>query len=275
MLAGWVRSYFADGVHFAAPNGDGWIRIRPCVRELVRPCQLLENARLVELVTDEGELAVIASAPGATMALVGDDPHLVIDAVGRDGHCALVEQLARELRLGLGARRQRWFRYTPPHDWIGVRGHRCTHWLHPRYPRVRARITVQDARPVGDPTQDHVEHMLRMEDELAATPTCIEGYYGLVGRSRTAIGTTSAGRTRRSIAALTDAAFLYVAHFEGPDDAKVAEAFSLVVASFQPLPAIPSEQRAHDVRGHSDEEDRKHAEHDPPARGRRRSVGAG
>lgn len=261
VLADWQRAPCEDGIVLSSPDGSARIRIRPRVAAPSTVRHLLDrviaeisgatdarHAPPTRRITQEGELAVIASAEltdrrtGCTVAIVGDEPCLCIEAAGAH-HRELVSILVDSVALGLGPWRRRWFEYTPPAGWFGLRRAGHSVWLHPSFPRVGARITVFDARVVAATAAERLDRFLfaRMSEGFTAVePLCIEGVTsraGLFGRLRIAVGTLDGARRMLRIASVhTDDRFSYIANLEAPDDRAIEQQFRDVLASFSPLP---------------------------------------
>ncbi len=71
-----------------------------------------------------------------------------------------IAALTRDHAMGLGRDRWRRYHYVPPPGWTGVPLVRATAWLHPRFPRASALITVYDARPVRPSTATALHNQL-------------------------------------------------------------------------------------------------------------------
>lgn len=255
VLDGWTRSHVADGVRLVDPDGARSIRLwprHPLVppRSLVRDVGAavfgasthLDHEAIARVVTDEGELALVASATarssprGCSVSLCGDQPCLRIDVVGAD-HRALAMTLARSLGLGLGRDRRRWYPYEPPRGWYGVRRGASTLWLHPHYPRVPAQITMLDARRFVIGATTRLDRWLHARPDARPAPVehdvreDLDSVRGLRGRARTLHGAA----TSASAVALADTRYLYLAHFTGPGTE--LSTFRSVVSSVDPVPS--------------------------------------
>jgi len=269
-VTAWTRTPSEHGVVLRA--GDSWIRIRPRVYELIGVRALVDATIATldapssivhepprELITDEGELAAVGGARcishrrdlECTVAIVGAEPALCIEALGepalaRDHALALT----RELGLGLGGSRRRWFVYDPPADWFGVRRYGATVWLHPDHPRVPAIAHVFDARPflAGDADRFDRFVLLSMGDDFVArgdsTVTELRSAYGVEGRQRIVEGTRRGRELVRMAVACADDRFAYMAHFEGTNDPAVIDAVRRMFDSFRPLPHVRSKLAA-------------------------------
>jgi hypothetical protein len=249
LLATWRHEPCDGGIAYRAPGGM-LARIRPRAAPC-RPRALLaaiaghdvDLAPLVELVTREGEVALLAVGRGndreCAVAMVGDAPQLCIDAIGPPRVTReLVARLVVEVGAGLGGLRRRWYRYVAPPGWIGIRRDARTVWLHDRYPRVAAHVVVFDARPFVATDAEYLDRALfvRMHDGFVAQhPGVAEDVrtdLGLEGRTRCSHGTFAGACVTRMAVALADDRFLYLAQYEGPEEH--AAAFLDVVRTIQP-----------------------------------------
>ena len=266
---GWRRSPCAGGV--VLDDGSIRIRIRPRLGRVLHPRVVARQVLagqpagaiafepVEELLTTEGELAVVATARQGdcecSVAVAGDEPALCIDAVGEPGRAReLVRSLVSAVGLALGATRRRWFRYDPPAEWFGVRRHASTVWLHPAYPRSPAIARVFDARPFCTTVVERWDRFLylRMDDRFVAHTAPVASTFraatGLEGRLRTVEGTRPgcAGSWVRIAAVTADDRFAYLASFEGPDHPATRTMFQQLVDSFQPVPHSADSVRALD-----------------------------
>ena len=258
----WTRTASVDGVVLRA--SDSWIQIRPRVRTLIGARALVDatlatlaapsaivREPLRTLITPEGELATVGGARcisrgrdrECTVVIVGDEPALCIEAMGEPGLArdhALA--LTRELGLGLGGSRRRWFRYDPPAGWFGVRRSGATLWFHPEHPRVPAIAYVFDARPfvAGDADRFDRFVLLSMGDDFVAHGTSkvmpMRTTHGIDGRRRVVEGNRGGRELVRVAVACADDQFTYLAHFEGANDAALIGAVHRMTDSFRPLP---------------------------------------
>lgn len=258
----WTRTTCEDGVVLRA--GESWIRIRPRVHSLIDARTLVARTiatldapasvahePLRTLITPEGELATVGGARcttrgrdvECTVVIVGDEPALCLQALGEPGLArdhALA--LTRELGIGLGGSRRRWFRYDPPPGWFGVRRPGATVWLHPAHPREPAIATVCDARPfvAGDAERFDRFVLLTMGDDFVArgepTVSVMTTAHGIGGSRRMVLGTRGGRDLVRVAVAGTDDQFSYLAHFEGTNDAATLEAVHRMIQSIRPLP---------------------------------------
>lgn len=261
-MIAWTRTTCEDGVVLHA--GESWIRIRPRVHSVIDARTLVARTiatldapasvthePLRTLITPEGELATVGGARcvaggrevECTIVIVGDEPALCLEALGEPGLArdhALA--LTRELGIGLGGSRRRWFRYDPPPGWFGVRRSGATAWLHPAHPGVPAIATVFDARPfvAGDADRFDRFVLLTMGDDFLArgelTVSAIKTAHGIEGRRSAALGTRGDRELVRVAVAGTDDQFSYLAHFEGTNDAATLETVHRMFQSFRPLP---------------------------------------
>jgi len=263
-VTAWTRTASEHGVVLRA--GDSWIRIRPRVHELIGVRALVDATLATleapssivhepprELITDEGELAAVGGARcishrrelECTVAIVGAGPALCIEALGepalaRDHALALT----RELGLGLGGARRRWFRYDPPAGWFGVRRYGATVWLHPDHPRVPAIAYVFDARPflAGDAERFDQRVLLAMGENFVArgesTACELRSAHGLEGWQRILEGARGGRELVRIAVACADDRFAYMAHFEGANDPALIETVRRMFDSFRPLPHV-------------------------------------
>ncbi len=260
-MSTWTRTPIEHGVVLRA--GDNWIRIRPRVHELIGARALVDatlatlaapssvaHEPLRTLITPEGELAVVGGARcisdgrelECTVAIVGAEPALCLEALGepvvaRDHALTLT----RELGLGLGTSRRRWFRYDPPVGWFGIRRSGATVWLHPEHPRMHAIAYVFDARPFVASDSDHLDRFvqLTMGDEFVARSNSTAEFrsvHGIEGRLRMLEGTCGDRELVRLAVACSDDQFRYMAHFEGTNHPSSVRAVRQMFESFRPLP---------------------------------------
>ncbi len=222
------------------------VTVRPRVTTLVPLRDLLgRDATARELSTHEGELAIIGSATTSdrehAVAIVGANPALVIDATGAPGETlAHVTALVDELGTGLGPARRRWFRYSPPAGWYGLRRHGVTVYLAPEHPRVPGVLHIFDARPFLGGDAETFEQCLSLAMPPGFTATddgsvaTLRTPHGLEGPLRTVAGTREGHAVTRLATTLGDDRYCYCAHFEG--DATLVETVTATLDSFQPLP---------------------------------------
>jgi len=266
-LAGWNRRWLADGIVLAPPKRDGErLSVRGNLRPLRRFASLVGDAGYGELerfTTVEGEYAgiVVVTEPAVTRVVamvVGDDSYALVEGRTPDPTRAewfrdLVRTVARFYPFGLGRLRRRRFVYRPPEGWSGVQRHGSVVWIHPDYPRVPAKITVFDARPVEGFAPGAVDRLLFVDEnpfatrdaQLPQTPAeARAGFAGTVVREtgRAADGTPMA--VEKTL--LRDERYLYVAQLEMriADRDECAPAFAELVRSIEPLPASELDQPA-------------------------------
>jgi len=278
-FSAWRRLFQPDGVMFVHPDGAGTgaIRIRDRVRPLRSVAALVDEAcaelRALSasatpgapraMVTLEGEHAAIAEIAGRLApdqppyvrvvgVVYGDDwfrwldGHLVVgaEAIART-FVDRVELLVQHACLGLGARRRRWFRYTPPPGWHGRRHGLQARWFPPGYPREAAVIVVPPAKPLDEaPLVASLDRLLVEDgmvgfecDEQIVDP--IQTASGLSGQLTRAFGCYP-GRppTSLQLAELTDQRFAYHLVLEAEADAapRAELAFLAAIRSVAPVP---------------------------------------
>jgi hypothetical protein len=176
----WIHCVTHDGflVHPPAGAGRAVVRLRRRCRPLVamrdlteelarRTAESASDVRVVErrrVITDEGEYAAIAqlAATGASGpieasvgAIFGDDFYYeVLGAASAPEHAetvrALVDDLVRTTKLGLGRPRRRWFEYPLPVGWRGLARELATEWYAPGFPHCFGVITVPPARALAE-----------------------------------------------------------------------------------------------------------------------------
>jgi hypothetical protein len=244
----WTREMYPDAIVLIGAGGDR-LRIRPRVARARPPIELVEESVLehgarireratpIELTTPEGERAQIAWASldgGRTCAAAVVANVMTIDAITDDA-LTLVEQLVRDLGVGLGERRHRDFVYVAPQGWSRVDHVGATEWRH-----HTSTATVYRARPftatsaerfhrelfVQLPRGFRTRQVLPIEDVTSTA--------GLVGRLRSESGQRRGVDAIRMAASFGDDRFLYLAHFEG--DVRDALAFRALIATFEPIP---------------------------------------
>lgn len=278
-LAGWSRTFVADGLLFTHPNGarDGSIRIRSKVRPLVSTATMLELMRSqvpalysnvnvekpVRVSTNDGEYAFILQLTASegerafqrTLAMIlGDDFFDTIDGVSTirrefDDGLHLIEGLLYCYALGLGERRRRRYFYRLPEGWSGIERPHATMWIPPDFPRNKAGITVFDARPTAI-TPSSVQDRALWEDLPASfqqderKPTFdMTNMHDLTGRVVILSGRYPDG-PRETIhnVAMFDERWVYFVRLECTDEhlEKNRLALGTIVESIEPLPAARS-----------------------------------
>jgi hypothetical protein len=278
-LRGWRRVAQGQGVMLMAPEGPraGLIKVEPHLP--LRPlgavtAEVLAYARAAfpgaEPVvhgpaitpTAEGEYAatmnVVAMAGGRPAAqhtagfVFGDT-----SVAGLEGRCSLperfdamrhlVERLIFAHAMGLGTDRWRLYPYVPPTGWAGLRLARATAWLHPRFPRTAATITVFDAQPAR-PSLAAVHHnrlFAQLGAEYASVapsgrgPIEVRGMRGSLTRhgARNQDGEVVAAALE---ARLGDGRFVYGLRLEcaASIEAEVRPTFGALLESVQALPPV-------------------------------------
>lgn len=274
----------ADGLALVATDGPraGLLRIRERTRPLRSASAIIaelarragpvrtEMGPLEALVTVEGEHAAFRVLRGdltdgpytrAIGILFGDDDYTLIDAASADP--AYFDELVRATRdltlhysLGLGHRRARRFRYTPPADWIAVPRGLDACWLAPDAPARDASILVRAALPAGVSRASVLagvvahERLLGAELPAPGRGTTVFARDGLAGTVWTLEGTRGGRPWCCDVAVFEDERFLYplVARRE-PGDTAAAAAFTALVASAQAVP-LPQPRTAADAMQH-------------------------
>jgi hypothetical protein len=246
-LDGWLLTLTSDGALLVPPEGGEAAAIS--IHEGLRPLGsipgivALATEPVETLVTDEGEHAafVIARGGGVERALavvIGDDGYTLIDGrTAQPGRAAdvraAVRRLAVEHTLGLGERRRRRFRYTPPAGWAGSERGMTAIW---RAPGGDATLTVAPARPAGARLAgleamiaelERVAHAERVALPLIVAPRLAGNVWRACGAGRHTVE-----------AALHDDRFDYRLRLDvsGSGGRAHEDAFAAVLRSIEPVP---------------------------------------
>jgi hypothetical protein len=274
-LAGWTRTFVADGLVFTPPEGPrvASIRIRTHVRPLISADAMLDVMRAqmppvyqlasvdppARETTLDGEYAIALNAVATagdnalqrtTAMILGDDFYDLIDAATTvKSQLAAMRQLVSELvqsyALGLGDKRRRRYFYLPPRGWAGIARPRSTVWIPPDYPNNRSSISVFETRS-ATLTPSAVQDRALWEDMSGSfrqderKPTHdIVNPYGLAGRVMMLSGRYGDGpRVHVQNVALYNERHVYFVRLESDEANLDANRASLgeIVESIEPLP---------------------------------------
>lgn len=227
--------------------------------------QLVSKNKITRFVTDEGEYAAMITANGTyrdrkiahiVASVFAEDFCTLLDARVEaeylEAHAAMVFQLAKTDRLGLGVRRRR-YGFSPPPGWHPVPGLGLeVVLLPPDYPSIHAAITIYPAEPIHGGIDPHLLQNIHDErvgisndDEVcqaAFTPDWKRGK-GLGGEEwttrRSLPGDALAGKILRYFVVLRDERYYYAAKLEtvdGPHADKLHETFVSTIGTIEPLP---------------------------------------
>lgn len=221
------------------------------------PAATAEHAPIEALVTIEGEHAAFAVTRGEVAgepylrclgAIFGDDwTHLIDAGSVTPAHFEIVEHTARyyatTLSLGLGHRRVRRVRYTPPAQWSPLARGLDTEWLAPGFPRQAASVVVHAARPADrtrhQALEDLIEHerLRGLELDPPVRGRAVFTAAGLAGTQWSLEARAGGQRRRCEVVLLEDDRFLYaiVGRF-GETDPESLAVLDALVATIEPVP---------------------------------------
>ncbi|MFN0253375.1 MAG: hypothetical protein ACKV2T_41275 [Kofleriaceae bacterium] len=157
----WQLTTVADGVALVPPSGiaDGVVRIRDLQRPLRSAAEIFARANtprlsagaIESLITSEGEYAAFQVQRGVIEgervlrfvgAVFGDDTYTFVVGLTTIANAEAFETVSRmcvmRCALGLGHRRQRRFRYTPPAQWTETPWGLASRWRPPHDSADRA-----------------------------------------------------------------------------------------------------------------------------------------
>lgn len=196
-LRAWHLAHIADGIALVPPSGiaDGVIRIRDLQRPLRSAADICARANTPpltagateSLITSEGEYAAFQVQRGVidgqcvvrfVGVVFGDDAYTLVIALATIACAESFEMAARtcvsRCALGLGHRRQRRYRYTPPAGWTETAWGLASRWragdgaeilVHPAQPVAQTELVLEAIR---------VRHGIASMDEIAPpTAPCL------------------------------------------------------------------------------------------------------
>lgn len=254
----WQRRWLHDGVLLVGPEGAAGERLR--IRTHQRPLrpfhQLLGEAAVgtfERFTTLEGEYAgLVDTRQGdettVSAMIVGDDSHtLIVGTTPRAERAEwirdLVRTVARFFPLGLGHPRRRRYYYKPPPDWQPVAREGCVVWLNPEFPRVAARLTMFDARPLRWFAPGAVDRFLFIDENPFASkdpplpPIAVAG--AIAGTAQRMTGRAADGTPLAMMKVLAqDANYAYIVQLESRLDEfdSCVATVEDVLGSIEPVP---------------------------------------